>query len=223
MYNGLIIKNNNMETVVAPEKPQNTSQKNGVKILIVDDDPMYCKAIEHQLGKYTGYNFYTFNTGEESLAQLQRINPDIVILDYRLNDINPAAKNGLEILKRIKRVKPDLPILMLSGSENIELAIKSIRYGASDYIVKNSNAFARLSKDINKMLNSIMHQNWEKQQNNYAKYMTLGLIVVLFVVIVTSYFIPSITPRLIISFVVIGIIAVIIDLVRVEKKSAYKH
>jgi DNA-binding NarL/FixJ family response regulator len=205
------------------ETDQIANQKSKVKVFVVDDDPLYRKAIEHQLGKYTAYDFYSFDTGEESLIQLQKINPDIIILDYRLNDFNPKAKSGLEILKRIKRVRPDIPILMVSDSENIDMAIKSIRYGAADYILKNDNAFARLSKDINKVLNSSMHKNWEKQQNNYAKNMTVGLIMVLFGVMLTSYFFPKITPRLIIVFIAIGIIAIIIDLFRVERKSLYKQ
>lgn len=212
-----------METEITPKvNAPHASQKGGAKIFIIDDDPMYSKTIQHQLGKYTGYSFYSFNTGEESLVQLEKINPDIVVLDYILNESNMQAKNGLEILKRIKKVKPDIPILMLSGNENIDLVIKSIRYGADDFIVKDSNAFTRLSKDISNALNALMYKNQEKQQESYAKYMTLGLVVLLAVVIVSFYFLPNITPWLIVGIMLAIILVIVIDTIKTEKEDYNK-
>ena len=78
----------------------------------------------------------TFSTGELSLQGL--INePDLVVLDYHLDSVNPTAMNGLQVLKKLKLRFPFVPVIFLSGQEKAELAYNTIKYGAWDYILKN--------------------------------------------------------------------------------------
>ena len=75
-------------------------------------------------------------------------NPDVIILDYHLDGIDKNAMNGIEILDKIKAFKPDIPVVMLSCQDKIEVAVNCMKHQAFDYIVKSETAFIRLQKAI---------------------------------------------------------------------------
>ena len=80
----------------------------------------------------------------ESIPQ----NPDVIILDYYLNSIDTNAINGLQTLDKIKTNNPQIPVIMLSSQDNIEVAINCMRHKAQDYFVKSETAYMRLEKAI---------------------------------------------------------------------------
>lgn len=165
-----------------------TSKKKEVKIFIVDDDPIYNHALEHKLRKCPENKVYSFKTGEECFRAMSSLEPDIVILDYRLNDSNPRAMNGLEILKRMKVSKPEISVLMLSGQENFEVVSNSIRYGAFDYVPKNEGAFVKLEHLIDKILDQNRLQKISRVQKNYFSLLiTLGILTILLPVVLYSF------------------------------------
>jgi DNA-binding NarL/FixJ family response regulator len=75
-------------------------------------------------------------------------NPDVIILDYHLDGIDKNAMNGIETLDKIKIANPDIPVVMLSSQDKIEVAINCMHHGAIDYVVKSETAFMRLQKII---------------------------------------------------------------------------
>jgi DNA-binding NarL/FixJ family response regulator len=74
--------------------------------------------------------------------------PDVVILDYMLNGIVENAMNGMDTLDRIKEYDPNIPVVMLSSQDKIEVAINCMHHKAFDYVVKSETAFMRLQKVI---------------------------------------------------------------------------
>ena len=64
----------------------------------------------------------TYPTGELCIESLAN-GPDIIILDYHLDGITEGAMNGMETLKKIKALHPDIPVIMLSSQDKIEIAI----------------------------------------------------------------------------------------------------
>ena len=74
--------------------------------------------------------------------------PDVIILDYHLDGVDKNAMNGMQTLDKIKSFNPDIPVVMLSSQDNIEVAINCIHHRAFDYVVKNDNSFARLKKIV---------------------------------------------------------------------------
>ena len=121
--------------------------ENKIKLFVVDDDPTYLKLLEIQFLKYTYFEVETFATGELCLANLSK-KPDIVILDYYLNGVDITAINGLETLDEIKKIDSEIPVIMLSSQDKIEIAVKCLHHKASDYVVKSETAFMRLHKII---------------------------------------------------------------------------
>ncbi|MEI7594623.1 MAG: response regulator [Bacteroidota bacterium] len=118
-----------------------------IKLFLVDDDAMFLKSLEIDFSSLTGFEIKTFPSGELCLENLSS-NPDVIILDYHLDGINKGVMNGLETLDKIKAIHPEIPVIMLSSQDKIEVAINCMHHKAFDYIVKSETAFMRLQKNI---------------------------------------------------------------------------
>ena len=119
---------------------------NKPKLFIVDDDAVYLKALEIQFLETNKYEVITFETGELCVTNLH-LQPDIVILDYHLDGIDKNAINGLKTLDEIKKFNSEIPVIMLSCQDKIEVAVKCMQHEAFDYVVKSETDFLRLKKN----------------------------------------------------------------------------
>ncbi len=122
------------------------NEKN-IKIFLVDDDALYLKLLEIELLEHADFIIETYATGELCIANLMR-NPDVIILDYYLDGIDKTAMNGIITLDRIKAFNADIPVIMLSSQDKIEVAIDCMLHKASDYVVKSETAFIRLQQSM---------------------------------------------------------------------------
>ncbi len=118
-----------------------------IMLFLVDDDAVFLKALEIEFLQQGDFAIATFSTGERCLESLSQ-NPDVIILDYHLDGIDANAMNGVETLDRIKAFNPDIPVVMLSSQDKIEVAINCMHHHAFDYVVKSETAFVRLQKII---------------------------------------------------------------------------
>ena len=133
-----------------------------ISIFLVDDDALYLKVLENEFLQHADFNILTFPTGELCIENLSQ-NPDVIVLDYYLDGIYENAMNGLETLDKIKLIKPEIPVIMLSAQDKIEVAINCMHHQAFDYVVKSETGFMRLHKIIstifqNRKLNKEL--NW---------------------------------------------------------------
>jgi two-component system, OmpR family, response regulator len=119
-----------------------------IKLFLVDDDAMYLKLLEIEFLQHADFIIETFATGELCVKNLSH-NPDVIILDYYLDGIDKTAMNGIETLDKIKAFNPDIPVVMLSSQDKIDVAIDCMHHLAADYVVKSETAFIRLQKIIN--------------------------------------------------------------------------
>lgn len=118
-----------------------------IKLFLVDDDAVYLKSLEIQFLDALQFEVQTFATGELCIKNLSE-NPDVIILDFHLDGIDENAMNGLKTLDIIKSINSEIPIIMLSSQDKIEVAVKCIQHNAFDYVVKSETAFLRLKKII---------------------------------------------------------------------------
>ena len=125
---------------------------NKIKLFLVDDDKLLLKSLELEFLEQGDYVVRTFATGELCIEQLSDM-PDVIILDYHLNGIEANAMNGIDTLNKIKKLYPDIPVVMLSSQDKIEIAVNCMHSKAFDYIVKSETAFVRLQKVIDTILN----------------------------------------------------------------------
>ena len=121
--------------------------ENKIKIFLVDDDALYLKSMEIEFLQHADFTIETYATGELCIENLTR-NPDIIVLDYHLDGIDTTAMNGLDTLDKIKAANADIPVIMLSSQDKIDVAIKCMHNKAFDYVVKSETAFIRLQKII---------------------------------------------------------------------------
>ena len=117
-------------------------------LFLVDDEPIQNEMLKDYLAERFLYEVKTFEDGE-SLLQNMHLGPEIVVLDYHLAGQHRDAKNGVEILKRIKERHPDVQVIMLSGQDKLDVAVDSMKYGAYDYVVKGETAFSRIENTLN--------------------------------------------------------------------------
>lgn len=99
-------------------------------ILLVDDEKGLRKVLGLSLAD-RGYEVHTAKNGHEALAVYKEVAPPIV-----LTDIKMPGMDGIDLLKEIKRLDEDAEIIMITGHGDIELAIKSLKYDAIDFITK---------------------------------------------------------------------------------------
>jgi two-component system OmpR family response regulator len=118
-----------------------------IRLFLVDDDALFLKSLEIDFLSQCDFEIETFATGELCIANLSN-NPDVVILDFHLNGIDKNAMNGLDTLVAIKEYNVEIPVIMLSSQDKIDIAVKCMHHNAFDYVVKSETAFVRLQKNI---------------------------------------------------------------------------
>lgn len=130
-----------------------------LKVFIVEDDKLYGDLLRYHLSLNPDNEVFLFNSGQDCLDNLY-LNPDFISLDYSLPDMS-----GLEILQKIREYNPKLPVVIVSGQEDIETAINLLKEGAYDYFVKEEDTKNRLWHALKKV-----RENLElKQEINVLK------------------------------------------------------
>jgi signal transduction histidine kinase len=99
-------------------------------VLFVDDEKDICDVLSISLSDL-GYKVYTAENGQEALRIIQEVNPPIVLTDIRM-----PVMDGIELLRRIKLQNPETEVIMVTGHGDMDLAIKSLKHEATDFIVK---------------------------------------------------------------------------------------
>jgi DNA-binding NtrC family response regulator len=122
-----------------------------IKLYLVDDDAVFLKSLEIDFLDSSLFEIHCFSSGEDCLNAMN-VQPDIVVLDYLLDGINPHAMNGIETLDGIKAINNKIPVIMLSGQDKIDVAVNCMHHKAFDYVVKSETAFFRIERDITHIL-----------------------------------------------------------------------
>jgi two-component system OmpR family response regulator len=138
-----------------------------ILLFLVDDDVLFLKSLAIEFTQNTESEIQTYVTGELCLESISQ-NPDVIVLDYYLNSVDKNAINGLETLDRIKTMNPEIPVIMLSSQDKIDVAVNCMKHQAFDYIVKSETAFLRLQKTITTIFH---YQKIEKALSWYMEKM----------------------------------------------------
>jgi two-component system, NtrC family, response regulator AtoC len=100
------------------------------RVLIVDDDSSMAKFLGSYLSR-RNFEVSTADTGEEAIRMFRACDPALVLLDVAM-----PGMGGIETLERIKQIKPEIAVIMLSAQNDPELIFKASKLGADDYISK---------------------------------------------------------------------------------------
>src|SRR5215207_3866810 len=103
--------------------------KGPTSVLIIDDDMAVQRCLAASLAP--DHAVHLASSGEEGLTQYERLVPDVVLLDVMLPQMS-----GLAVLRQLKRMSSDVPVIMMTAYSEVQTAVKAIKLGASDYLQK---------------------------------------------------------------------------------------
>ncbi len=118
---------------------------NEYKIFIVEDDPWYGEILTYHLSLNPEFEISRFTKAKDCLSNLAR-KPSLITLDYSLPDLS-----GKEVLKKILEFDASIPVIIISGQEDIATAVELLKMGATDYLIKNDNTKDLLWNAINRI------------------------------------------------------------------------
>lgn len=136
------------ELVELPDKEKR------IKVAIVDDAKLMRKIIRDILEK-EGFEVIEFESPFEALAEINKISVDVVVVDYEM-----PGMDGLEFIEKFKPQVREIPTVMLTTETNVNLALKAIRMGASDFLNKPIQA-----EELSYILKKIVKNNNLKKEN----------------------------------------------------------
>ncbi|MDD3944691.1 MAG: response regulator [Dysgonamonadaceae bacterium] len=119
--------------------------QNKIKLFLVDDDVVFLRLLEIQFLDHGNFEIVTYTSGELCIDNLSH-NPDVIILDYLFDHFRKKAMNGIQTLDKIKAYDPEIPVIILSEQDKIDVAVECMHHDAYDYVVKSETAFLRLQK-----------------------------------------------------------------------------
>lgn len=120
-------------------------------VFFVDDDKMILNLLEYTINNRDDCDIMTFQSGEACLDNL-RLNPDLIILDHVFKSEIDNPLNGLQTLKKIREIRDDIPVVILSSREDQELKDEFLAAGAVNYIPKNDYFIDVLMETVDKHL-----------------------------------------------------------------------
>lgn len=134
------------------------------RILVIDDDRDICNLLARFLEK-NGFEVDTSCDGEGALKLLREKQYTLALCDYRLPDTN-----GLEMLQRIKVLQPGVAVIMVTGYSDVRTAVRTFKFGASDYIVKPLLPDEILVTIRDAIKRNVLHTNGSPgKDNNHVK------------------------------------------------------
>lgn len=126
--------------------------------LVVDDESNILRFVRANL-RASGYDIASATTGTEALAQFEATNPDIIILDIMLPEMD-----GLEVCRRIRQVS-DVPIIMITAKGDMQDAVEGLNAGADDYVPKPfavEELLARVNAVMRRTKNNLSQPSTDK-------------------------------------------------------------
>jgi len=169
-----------------------------IKIFIVDDNNVFAQAMKADIESAfiaMPLKIFTFENGEKCMEVLSKEKPQVVILDYHLNNIITKSVDGIKVLDWIKKEDEEINVIMLTRDDNIEIAIKSFKHGASDYIVKSDTQFRKVIYTLFNLF-KLMEAKKNEKRYKYIAFLTIFFIaLIIFTVVMIQIFNPALFLR----------------------------
>ena len=167
-----------METLVREGRVKYThraANHHHVRIAVVEDDHMYRQAIEVYLKKVPDSEVHTFESGEQCFRHYSELNPDILVVDYRLSGATENKMDGLDVMRKANSVRPSTKVIFLTGQGTTEVAVSAIKGGAVDFITKDKNGLTRLVNQVQRIALSIQVK---REESTTTRWIVFGLIAI---------------------------------------------
>jgi two-component system nitrogen regulation response regulator NtrX len=140
--------------------------------ILIQDDNADIRNILNDLIVDAGYKTRVAANYNQALSEIDKKMPDVAILDVKLDK---GDNDGIQLLSHIKSKNKDVPVIMISGHANIEMAIDSLKHGAFEFVEKPFDQ-VRLLNFISRALEnlSLKNQNKEYETKLFSSYDLIG-------------------------------------------------
>jgi DNA-binding NtrC family response regulator len=109
---------------------RNNKEENIIKVLLVDDEKGYLNVLSNRLSRRSIHATKAFS-GAQAIQVLRKNDFDVVVLDLKMEGMD-----GIEVLKIMKKMAPELPVIILTGHGSQTAAKEGVSFGAFDYLTK---------------------------------------------------------------------------------------
>jgi DNA-binding NtrC family response regulator len=117
-----------------------------LNVFVVDDNPICLRTYQQYLSRLGCQRMRLFENGQDCITEMSE-QPDLVIVDYSMEGMD-----GLDVLKRVRRIAPTTFLVMISGQNDLQVAVNAMKYGAFDYIIKGQHEGDQIAAVLHKML-----------------------------------------------------------------------
>ena len=133
------------------------NQNNEGSILVVDDDPYVLESVSALLKEY-GYSVTSCKNAKDAINRFQQDKIDVVLTDIKMPQIS-----GIELLKKLRDINTDIPVILMTAYAQIDVAIDGIKHGAFDFIIKPY----KLEHLIYSVEKAVRYMNLIQMERNY--------------------------------------------------------
>jgi DNA-binding NarL/FixJ family response regulator len=120
------------------------------KLFLVEDDPMFAEMLKDHLKARPQWEVIHFSTGEKAIGEAFQ-QPEVVIIDYHLDNMEQPGLNGIETMVQMKKICPTAHYIFLSGQQKYGVALQTISHGAEQYIFKDEAAFTEINQVLDRI------------------------------------------------------------------------
>ncbi len=121
-------------------------------IFFVDDDKMIINLLEYTFHSQSQYKVKSFISGEECVDALKE-HPDLIVLDHQLSRTDESKMDGIDTLTKIRKMSPDIPVIVLTAHGSDDLYRRFIAAGANRFLTKDDYFIDVLIDSIGEVLN----------------------------------------------------------------------
>ena len=140
-------------------------------IFIIEDNKIFRKITQQVLQNSLKGHIVAFASAEEAIQELDEYDPQLILLDHKLDARNPKNMSGLEFLRKRRNALKQRPIIVMSGQQDKNITTSLLKTGAVNYLNKESESFfANLVNEVNHQLDFIkLRSVTNKQKKSLRK------------------------------------------------------
>jgi two-component system OmpR family response regulator len=164
-----------------------------INVFLVEDNQVFTVALKAEIetafpNKPIKIN--SFETGEECMLKFREIKPDVVVIDFHLNSKISGAADGIKIMDWIKQENQETNVIMLSSEDNIDIALKSLKHGACDYVVKSETKFRKINYSLMHLFKLMEAKGEAKRYRNLVVGLSICILLLIGAAVAIQLFSP---------------------------------
>lgn len=167
------------------------ANKKPFSIFLLEDNKFYLQGITSQIKNSFGPNIQlnSFSQSDNFIHSLRK-KPEIAVVDYHLD--SRSEIDGLNLIRELKKNSPETQIIVLTGENKIDTAVKCLSMGVTDYIVKEDKAIDKVANEIKEVMRDMLLNIESASYKNTAKGVKIIVTTIVLALIAAKIFTPEI-------------------------------